>query len=108
MSTAELLLHAFLRTSTDKSSELYQWILNCFVRFRELGVKLTRHQALAALRPDRADELKAHAGALHVAMAAGLERRAAADEIDAGRNRLVDAPLEQRQLQPAAPEGRVA
>lgn len=34
----------FLRTSTDKSSELYQWILNCFVRFRELGVKLSQHQ----------------------------------------------------------------
>jgi hypothetical protein len=34
----------FLRTSTDKSSELYQWILNCFVRFRELGVKLTQHR----------------------------------------------------------------
>jgi hypothetical protein len=35
---------AFLRTSTDKSSELYQWILNCFVRFRELGMKLTQHR----------------------------------------------------------------
>jgi len=34
----------FLRTSTDKSSELYQWILNCFVRFRELGVKVTQHR----------------------------------------------------------------
>jgi hypothetical protein len=34
----------FLRTSTDKSSELYQWILNCFVRFRELGVKLAQHR----------------------------------------------------------------
>ena len=34
----------FLRTSTDKSSELYQWILNCFVRFRELGVKLSQHR----------------------------------------------------------------
>ena len=34
----------FLRTSTDKSSELYQWILNCFVRFRELGVKLDQHR----------------------------------------------------------------
>lgn len=34
----------FLRTSTDKSTELYQWILNCFVGFRELGVKLTQHR----------------------------------------------------------------
>jgi hypothetical protein len=34
----------FLRTSTDKSSELYQWILNCFVRFRELGVRLAQHR----------------------------------------------------------------
>jgi hypothetical protein len=34
----------FLRTSTDKSSELYQWILNCFVQFRELGVKLKLNQ----------------------------------------------------------------
>jgi hypothetical protein len=34
----------FLRTSTDKSTELYQWILNCFVRFRELGVKLNQHR----------------------------------------------------------------
>jgi hypothetical protein len=34
----------FLRTATDKSSELYQWILNCFVRFRELGVKVTQHR----------------------------------------------------------------
>jgi hypothetical protein len=35
---------SFLRTSTDKSSELYQWILNCFVRFRELGLKLMQHR----------------------------------------------------------------
>jgi hypothetical protein len=34
----------FLRTSGDSSSELYQWILNCFVRFRELGLKLMLHQ----------------------------------------------------------------
>jgi hypothetical protein len=34
----------FLRTSTDKSSELYQWILNCFLRFRELGAKLSQHR----------------------------------------------------------------
>lgn len=34
----------FLRTSGDPSSELYQWILNCFVRFRELGLKLMLHQ----------------------------------------------------------------
>ena len=67
-------------------------------------------QALAGLTldPDRADELNPHATTFHVAMAAGLERRAAADEIDAGRNRLIDAPFEQRQLQAAAAEGRVA
>lgn len=34
----------FLRTSGDPSSELYQWILNCFVRFRELGLKLMLRQ----------------------------------------------------------------
>jgi hypothetical protein len=34
----------FLRTSPDKSSELYQWTLNCFVRFRELGMKLALHR----------------------------------------------------------------
>ena len=34
----------FLRTSGDSSSELYQWILNCFVRFRELGLKLMLHR----------------------------------------------------------------
>ena len=34
----------FLRTSGDSSSELYQWILNCFVRFRELGLKLEQHR----------------------------------------------------------------
>ncbi|MDQ8730731.1 hypothetical protein [Bradyrhizobium sp. LHD-71] len=31
---------SFLRTSTDTSSELYQWTVKCFVRFRELGLKL--------------------------------------------------------------------
>jgi hypothetical protein len=35
---------SFLRTSTDKSSELYQWILDCFVHFRELGVRLRQHR----------------------------------------------------------------
>jgi hypothetical protein len=34
----------FLRTSTDKSSELYQWTLNSFLRFRELGTKLAQHR----------------------------------------------------------------
>jgi hypothetical protein len=34
----------FLRTSTDKSSELYQWTLNCFLHFRELAAKLAQHR----------------------------------------------------------------
>ena len=34
----------FLRTSTDKSSELYQWTLNSFLRFRDLGTKLAQHR----------------------------------------------------------------
>lgn len=34
----------FLRTSTDKSSELYQWIVNCFVRFRQLRIGLTQYR----------------------------------------------------------------
>jgi hypothetical protein len=34
----------FLRTSGDPSSELYQWIRGCFVRFRELGLKLMLHR----------------------------------------------------------------
>jgi hypothetical protein len=33
----------FLRTG-DNSSELYQWIVNGFAQFRELGVKLTQHR----------------------------------------------------------------
>jgi len=36
--------NSFLRTSTDKSSELYQWILNCFVLFRELGVNISQRR----------------------------------------------------------------
>ena len=36
--------NSFLKTSPDRSSELYQWILNCFVRFRELGVQLTQRR----------------------------------------------------------------
>jgi hypothetical protein len=35
---------SFLRTSTDRSSELYQWILNCFVRFRELGIAMQQRR----------------------------------------------------------------
>jgi hypothetical protein len=34
----------FLKTSGDNSSELYQWIVNGFVRFRELGLKLMLHR----------------------------------------------------------------
>ena len=34
----------FLRTSGDPSSELYQWILDCFIHFRELGLKLMLHR----------------------------------------------------------------
>ena len=34
----------FLKTSGDSSSELYQWILNSFVHFRELGLKLMLHR----------------------------------------------------------------
>lgn len=34
----------FLRTSGDTSSELYQWIVKSFLRFRELNAKLGHHR----------------------------------------------------------------